>query len=230
MNKLRIIKRRAQETSGSRGASRMATASVPASRFTPTPVKARPTDRQHGKATTSGSSQVSSAASLARATPPHAIPHDAPARTPASPPAAGPLATDGVPAVRGATSEAQPPAANTVASDLRLLVGEVRLLHEAMKLLAEALGARHKRASRADGMSPTPQPEVLHDQRLLDIGEVCKLVCASRSSVYEWINAKQFVQQIKVGKRAVRYQEADVLAWIEAKKSDPALQQAQAIR
>ena len=55
-----------------------------------------------------------------------------------------------------------------------------------------------------------------HVNRIIRLPEVCGRVCLSRSTIWAYCRAGTFPKPIKLGARAVGWNEADVTAWIEA--------------
>lgn len=53
---------------------------------------------------------------------------------------------------------------------------------------------------------------------ILKIEDVMDITKLGRSTIYAWINKKEFPSQIKLGRRASGWVEDDVLKWIQDKK------------
>lgn len=49
---------------------------------------------------------------------------------------------------------------------------------------------------------------------LLRIGEVCKWLNVSKSTIYKWVKEERFPQPLILGEHASRWQESDIEAWL----------------
>jgi prophage regulatory protein len=54
--------------------------------------------------------------------------------------------------------------------------------------------------------------------KLLTEKQVCANIGISRRTLLRWRELGKFPQPIQVGERAIRWDEADITAWIQAKK------------
>jgi prophage regulatory protein len=92
-------------------------------------------------------------------------------------------------------------------------------VHEISRLQGEVarLNARRdvvsKRNRVDDNTLPAAPNDPLAGRRLLRLADVKKLVGFSRSTIYRLISEGQFPDRIHYGPRAVRWREADVVAW-----------------
>ena len=59
--------------------------------------------------------------------------------------------------------------------------------------------------------------EIIIPERLLKEREVCEMVGISSSTLWRWVGAGLFPAQIRIGPRAVRWRQSEVLAWIASR-------------
>ncbi len=59
--------------------------------------------------------------------------------------------------------------------------------------------------------------ETIENYRLLSCKTVCQTIGFSRSTLYAQIQCGTFPPPVKIGKNAVAWREADVVAWIQAR-------------
>ena len=64
---------------------------------------------------------------------------------------------------------------------------------------------------------------VARGDRFLRIGEVAKIIALSRSQIYLLISKGEFPKQIKLGERAARWLESEILDWMNSKLSGAAI-------
>jgi len=57
--------------------------------------------------------------------------------------------------------------------------------------------------------------EVIRQERLIRLSEVCKITSRSRSSIYRDMQNGLFPLSLKVGMRSIAWRESDVVSWIE---------------
>lgn len=116
------------------------------------------------------------------------------------------------------------PSAPITADNESVAQSLIREMRDLCQLIGKLLAAlpSEQRASRP--RARPAGPEFIDGQRLLDIDAVCKLVGASRSTVYDWLKTGAFVPPIKTGKRSVRYRESDVMNWIQKRSAETPIQ------
>ncbi len=56
--------------------------------------------------------------------------------------------------------------------------------------------------------------------RLLDISDVCTITGLKKTTIYMWIHKRQ-IPVVKLSRRAVRFRESDLVAFIDAKFQNP---------
>ena len=62
------------------------------------------------------------------------------------------------------------------------------------------------------------QPEISQSDNLLNLKQVCKKTCLSKSRIYELLKLGQFPEKIKLG-RTTRFSENELNSWIEEAKA-----------
>ena len=55
------------------------------------------------------------------------------------------------------------------------------------------------------------------DDRLLKSRQVEEITGLSRSSIYRLMPRGEFPQRVRVGRKAVRWRESDITAWVESR-------------
>lgn len=53
--------------------------------------------------------------------------------------------------------------------------------------------------------------------RLLRVDEVTRITGLARSTIYKMMDSGTFPRPLRVGERAVRWRESDVVAWLESR-------------
>jgi prophage regulatory protein len=87
-----------------------------------------------------------------------------------------------------------------------------RLQNEVARLNARRDGV--SKLNRVDENTRPPDPsDPLAGRRLLRLADVKKLVGFGGSTIYRLISEGQFPERIHYGPRAVRWREADIIAW-----------------
>ena len=64
----------------------------------------------------------------------------------------------------------------------------------------------------------TPKPRPVTARRLIGVDETTTMIGTSRASLYRWMGEGKFPRAIKIGERAIRWDEAEVLAWIDSRR------------
>ena len=59
-------------------------------------------------------------------------------------------------------------------------------------------------------------PDQLLKERLMKEREVCELLGISKSTLWRWVAVKRFPAPVRIGPRAVRWRQSEILAWMSS--------------
>lgn len=66
-------------------------------------------------------------------------------------------------------------------------------------------------------VSDTTDQKMNNRPQLVSLRTTIKLVSASRSSIYRWINANSFPVPVRIGERAIAFKLTELEKWIESR-------------
>jgi prophage regulatory protein len=97
--------------------------------------------------------------------------------------------------------------------DRQWAVQKISRLQEEVARLKASQGAPARRSNANHNAPPSDPNDPIIGRRLLRLEDVKKLIGFSRSTIYNLISEGRFPDRIHVGPRAVRWREADIVAW-----------------
>jgi prophage regulatory protein len=86
-----------------------------------------------------------------------------------------------------------------------------------LRALMSATDAKRRSPSVGRPQDSPGEPTAYVTEKLIKLGELCKLLDMARSTIYHLKKEGRFPEPIKVGYRAVRWRLSDIRAWQDAR-------------